>query len=351
MKTIGLAVFFSLIASATCFFGRAAALAEEPVRIKIATLAPSGSYDQLRDLILEKTGNQVDLKFYYGGIQGDAKDVLRKIRFRQLHGATLSGYGLGQIVPESRITNIPYVFRNYGEIEYVRENLEEYLNSEFEKEGFIVLGWYDIGFIYTFSKVPITSLEIARQQKFWVPENDMVANTICDVLDISPISLSITDVMTSLSTRLIDAASAPPLAAVAFRWYTRFQYMSEYPMGNVVSALVITKKQWDTISPANRKVVKDTSKVFFEKAKEVIREKNRKSITLLKKAGIQVVKLDKDEHKQFIEMTAEKTSKALVGKMFSQELLDKTMGLLEEYRRMHPDSTIERITEDIPAKE
>ena len=351
MKKLSLTVFFSLMTLTALFLGGALALAEEPVRIKIATLAPSGSYDQLRDLLLEKTNNQVDLKFYYGGIQGDAKDVLRKIRFRQLHGATLSGYGLGQIVPESRITNIPYVFKNYGEIEYVRGNLEEYLNNEFEKKGFIVLGWYDIGFIYTFSKVPITSLEIARQQKFWVPENDVVANTICEVLDISPISLSITDVMTSLSTRLIDAASAPPLAAVAFRWYTRFQYMSEYPMGNVVSALVITKKQWDNISPENQIAVKETSKVFFEKAKEVIREKNRKSITLLKKAGIQVVKLDKDEHKKFIEMTATKTSQALVGKMFSQELLDRTLGLLEEYRKMHPDSTIERITDDVPGKE
>lgn len=350
MKKLFLAVFFILIVTGTSFSAEAVAPEKEPVKIKIATLAPSGSYDLLRDLILEKTGNQVDLKFYYGGIQGDAKDVLRKIRFRQLHGATLSGYGLGQIVPESRITNIPYVFRNYGEIEYIRENLEEYLNNEFEKKGFIVLGWYDIGFIYTFSKVPITSLEVARQQKFWVPENDVVANTICEVLEISPISLSITDVMTSLSTRLIDAASAPPLAAVAFRWYTRFQYMSEYPMGNVVSALVITKKQWDNISAENQQKVSETSKVFFKKAKEVIREKNRKSIQLLKKAGIQVVGLDKDEHKKFIQMTAEKTSKALVGKMFSQELLDRTMSLLDEYRKMHPDSSIERITTDAPKK-
>ncbi len=346
MKKLILTVLFILISAGISFSGNKTAPQKEPVKIKIATIAPSGSYDKLKELILEKTGNQVDLKFYYGGIQGDAKDVLRKIRFKQLHGATLSGYGLGQIVPESRITNIPYVFRNYGEIEYVRGHLEEYLNKEFEKKGFIVLGWYDLGFIYTFSKVPITSLEVARQQKFWVPENDVVANTLCEVLEISPISLSITDVMTSLSTRLIDAASAPPLAAVALRWYTRFKYMSEYPMGNVVSALVVTKQQWNKIPPEDRKVVMETSSDFFEKAKKVIREKNKKSIQLLKKAGIQVVGIDREENKKFIQMTAKKTSDALVGKMFSQELLDRTMALLNKYREMHPDSSIERITGD-----
>lgn len=346
MKSRILAAFLVLISTGIFVSDSRGASEEEPVAIKIATLAPSGSYDGLKELILEKTSGQVNLKFYYGGIQGDAKDVLRKIRFRQLHGATLSGYGLGQIVPASRITNIPYVFRNHGEVAYVRNHLEEYLNKEFEKKGFIVLGWYDIGFIYTFSKVPITSLEVAREQKFWVPENDIVANTICEVLDISPISLSITDVMTSLSTRLIDAASAPPLAAVAFRWYTRFKYMSEYPMGNVVSALVVTRQQWDKVAAGDRPMVRETAKAFFEKAKKVIREKNRKSIQLLKKAGIQVVSIDKEENKKFIQMTAQKTSQALVGRMFSQELLDRTMNLLAEYREMHPDSDVVRISDD-----
>lgn len=312
-------------------------------KIKIATLAPSGSYEKLNQAIMTATKCEVGLKFYYGGIQGDAQDVLRKIKFKQLHGATLSGYGLGQIVPESRVTNIPYMFRNYGEVYHVRRNLEDYLNARFAEEGYKVLGWYDVGFIYTFSKVPITSIEIAREQKFWVPENDEVANALCETLGISPISLSITDVMTSLSTRLIDAASAPPVAAVAFRWYTRFDYMGEYPLGNVVSAMVITKKEWDRISPANQDRIEETSRAFFLKAEEVIREKNRKSIDLLKKAGIEVVRLDEKEYHDFIQTTSEQTREALVGKLFSRELLDRTIALLADYREAHPDSGVERI--------
>ncbi len=343
MKNLMAALIFFVLITSSLAAEETKTKVEPKVVLKLATLAPAGSYDKLRDMILERTGQEVELKFYYGGIQGDATDVLRKIRFKQLGGAILSGYGLGQIVPESRLTSLPYVFRNYGEVFYVNSNLEDYFDQKFKQAGFKALGWHSVGFIYTFSKIPITSLEIAREQKFWVPENDEVANALCETLGISPISLSITDVMTSLSTRLIDAASAPPLAAVAFRWYTRFKYMSEYPLGNVMNALVISNDQWNKISSESQAKIEAASKEFFQKAQEVIREKDRQSVAALKKAGIEVVRLDAGQEKQFIQTTSEKTMKALVGKLYSQEMLDRTLVLLAEYRKVHPDSTIERI--------
>jgi TRAP-type transport system periplasmic protein len=318
--------------------------------IKIATLSPKGSVmanilDELKTEILTQTNNEVGLKIYYGGIQGDAKDVLRKIRFRQLQGATLASYGLGQIAQECRVTSLPYIFKNYGEVDYVRSNLEDYMNNSFASKGFIVLGWYDIGFVYSFSKVPITSIEIAREQKFWAPEGDPLAMTVYrDVLGITPVSLSITDVLTSLSTRLIDAASAPPIAAVAFRWYTKFQYMTEYPSTNVLGGLIVTKDTWNKISPESQTKIKELSRHFSLKATDHFRKYNDKCILLLKKSGISVVRVNNAEgYKKYIEDTAEKTKEALVGKLFSRELLDRTMSLLEEYRKKHPDSKVQSI--------
>ncbi len=328
------------------------AIAKENAKtvIKIATLSPKGSgmaniLDELKTEIMTQTNNEVGLKIYYGGIQGDAKDVLRKIRFRQLQGATLASYGLGQIAQECRVTSLPYVFKNNGEVDYVRSNLESYMNKAFEDKGFIILGWYDIGFVYSFSKVPITSIEIAREQKFWAPEGDPLAMAVYrDVLGITPVSLSITDVLTSLSTRLIDAASAPPIAAVAFRWYTKFKYMTEYPSTSVLGGFVVTKDIWNKISPESQKKIKTLSRKYFLEATNNFRESNEKSIKLLKKSGISIVRVKNAEgYKSFIEDTAEKTKEALVGKLFSRELLDRTMSLLEDYRKKHPESKVQSI--------
>ncbi len=155
--------------------------------------------------------------------------MLKKNQYKQLHGGSFTGHGLGKIVSAVHVTELPYLFKNYGEISYVRSQLKENMNQLFFQEGIIVLGWYETGFAYVFSKVPIKDVETARQQKWWMWEGGPMQKATFDAMNISPVSLSLTDVMTSLSTKLIDAAATTPFGAVAFRWYTRFSYMGEYP--------------------------------------------------------------------------------------------------------------------------
>ena len=74
------------------------------VLLKIATLAPEGStwmnlMHEMDERVREATGNEVGFKFYAGGVQGDERLVLRKMRTGQLHGGGFTGNGLGVIAP------------------------------------------------------------------------------------------------------------------------------------------------------------------------------------------------------------------------------------------------------------
>jgi len=335
----------------TAFLNPLCAMAnqQEQVVIKIATLSSRNSMtgellQELTKQIKTQTDNKVKFKIYYGGVHGDAKNVLNKMKVRQLQGGMLASYGIGQIVPKVRVTGLPYLFRNYGEVEYVRSKLNPEMEQAFEEKGFIILGWYNIGFVHSFTKVPVTSLEIARQQKFWAPEGDPLAQAAYRSLGISPVTLSLTDVLTSLSTRLIDAASAPPIAAVAFRWHTKFKYMTEYPSTNVLGALVISKYIWDEVAPENQKKILPLTRECCRKISEGFKIQNKQSIEVMKKSGIQIVRVqDAEGYQKFIEDTTTKTMNALVGDMFSQELLDRTLAYLAEYRKAHPDSRVEKI--------
>ena len=320
------------------------------ITIKMATIAPKGSsmmnaFDSLAARIMEETKGEVGFKIYWGGVQGDEKDVLRKIKLGQLHGGGFMGAGLGQIVPEVRVTEIPYVFMNYEEVGYVRSNLEETMNKLFEEKGYIVLGWMDLGFLYTFSKVPLTSIEVARQQKWWTMEGEPIGREVYNALGIHPISLSITDVATSLSTNLIDCANSTPYGAVAFQWYTRFGYMGEYPSSSLIGATVITKKIWDKISPESQKIIWKISKDSHVKINNAVRQEDTKCLEILNKAGIQVVRdLEETQNVQYIFDAAKQARENLVGELYSQELLDRTLALVEEYRKAHPENnTVEMI--------
>src|SRR5262245_65885271 len=71
--------------------------------IRMATIAPKASKAMriLRawDLsVQEKTQNRVKFRFYAGGIQGDERDVLRKMKTNAVDATTLTSVGLGQVV-------------------------------------------------------------------------------------------------------------------------------------------------------------------------------------------------------------------------------------------------------------
>ena len=83
-------------------------------KIKFASLAPDGStwMNVMRELdqaIREETTGEVGFRIYPGGVAGDEKDVLRKIRLGQLHSAGFTGVGLGEIFSEVRIFDSPFL--------------------------------------------------------------------------------------------------------------------------------------------------------------------------------------------------------------------------------------------------
>lgn len=316
------------------------------ITIKIAALAPKGSslmnvLEEMKDRIKKETDNEVNFKIYPGGIQGDEKDVLTKIKLGQLQGGAFTSIGMGRIVPEVRVTDIPFLFKNYEEVAYVRARIKDKLEKLFLDKGFVVVAWADIGFVHTFSKEPVTR-ENLKNLKVWVWGDDVLSTTVWQSVGVTPISLSITDVLTSLSTKLIDTAPSTPFGAVAFRWYTKFNYISEIPSTDPSSAIIVSKDTWEKISPESVNKIKSISEWYHDKITTTNRKANADSLKILKDAGIKVVPAS-EKTIQFVTDMQLRTREELVGKLYPRELLNEVLGYLDEYRKMHPESDYTRI--------
>ncbi len=316
------------------------------VTIKIATLAPKGSalmnvLEELRDRVREETKNEVYFKIYPGAIQGDEKDVLTKIRLGQLQGGAFTSNGMGRVVPEVRITDIPYLFKNYEEVAYVRSKIKDKLEKLFDEKDFVVVAWADIGFVHLFSKEPVTADNL-KNLKVWVWGDDVLSLTIWKTVGVTPISLSITDVLTSLSTKLIDTAPSTPFGAVAFRWYTKFNYISEIPSTDPSSALLVSKNTWNKISPESKEKIARIAEWYHDTITTTNRKANADCLKILRDAGIKVAPATEESIKFVTDMQM-KTREALIGKLYSRELLNEVLGYLDEYRKMNPNSDYIRI--------
>ena len=97
----------------------------------------------------------------------------------------------------------------------------------------------------------------------------------------------------------------------------------------------------NSISPASQKKIKEIAKIHFNRLTKSNIEVDRKSVDVLKNSGIKVVHFE-DPETDLIEM-GKKARESIVGKVYSRELLDQTLSLLDEFRKIHPSRTFTRI--------
>jgi TRAP-type C4-dicarboxylate transport system substrate-binding protein len=261
---------------------------------KIATIAPDGSswMSALRagaSEIETRTGGRVLFRFYPGGIMGNDKSVLRKIRVGQLHGGAITGGGLAEILPEAQVYSLPFQFRSYAEVDYVRQRMDPLLMTALEREGYIGFGISEGGFAYLLSGNPIAGIDDLAGHKVWVPEGDTISRTAFEAMGISPISLPLTDVLTGLQTGLIDTVAATPTGAIALQWHTRVKHLTDAPLSYIYGTLVLRQRQFSKLSAADQQVVRQVMGEIFGQLNRQSREDNISARNALQSQGITFV--------------------------------------------------------------
>ncbi len=304
--------------------------------IKVALITPEGStwtntLYKMAEEVTQRTNGEVEFKIYAGGISGDELDVLRKMRVNRIQAAGFSGVGLGVLLKKIRILEAPLLFKSYGEIDFIKEALYNEFASDFEKKGYVLLGFAEAGFVYFFSKANLSKPDTLKDVKMWVWKGDSVAETFLTTFGIRTFPLHLTDVNTGLETGMIDSFYSPPLAAVAFQWFSRVGYVLDYPMVNSTGAFLLKKKAFDRLSEKNKKILKEVAKRYCDELVRLSRRDNSEALEVLKEAGIEFVSPTNEKIAAF-EQNAIKTYEKNIPLLYSRELYDRVKELLKEYR-------------------
>jgi len=309
-------------------------------QIKFATLAPEGStwMKTMHEIDVEvrrRTDNRLGFKFYPGGVQGDEKEVLRKIRTGQLHGGGFTGFGLGAVAPEVRVNELPFMFRSLDELDHLRGKTDPHFEGLFADKGFLHLGWADVGFIYLFSKQPIRSPDDLAKARMWVWAGDPLAELFFKAFDLSPIPLSAPDVLTALQTGVIDAVYGSALSCIALQWFTRIDYVTDVPLTHGMGAALVSRSALKDVDPADVKVLTEVSRPLLRALTEKTRVQNEEAMGELRKEGVQVIEVTPDVRAEFFRV-GRSSWKDGVGRLYPQELLDRVDSILNEYRASTP---------------
>lgn len=303
---------------------------------KIASLAPDGSvwakrFKEFAQEVEKETNGEVGFKIYPGGVMGDDRAMYRKMRIGQLHGGGFTMTGISEIVNNFRVLGLPFLFNSYDEVDQVIERLWPRLREEFAAKNLELLAMSEMGFIYTMSTIPITSLADLKKSKSWTPEGDPVSLALLEAAGVSPIPLSIPDVLTSLQTGLINTAFNSFYGSIVLQWFTRTNYITDIPFVYAYGAFVIDKRSFSRLPPHHAEIMRSAARKYFARLLQDTRKSNEESRQVLLDKGITILPgsaVTDAELKKIQEKTVDK----LIGKAFSREIYETTMQHLHDIR-------------------
>jgi len=307
--------------------------------LRIATLAPSGSpwmevLDKAASETRDKTAGRVTLKYFAGGQQGDERDFVRKINLGQLDGAAVTAVGLSMIDESIRVLELPMMFENTEEFDYVADKLWPHFQKKFENKGFVLADRGEVGWIYFLSKAKVEKIADLRGQKLWMWGDDQLVGAIFKKLGLNGVPLGVPEVDAALTSGKIDACYGSPVAAVALQWYSKIKFMTSMPMSFAMGANVVSIKAYKKMSPEDAKLLEDISRANAKKLRKTIRKANEDAKGTMSRKGVTVVPTPIAMVDEFTKASAEIWNE-LAGKLYSKEELKMVLDARDEYRAKH----------------
>ncbi len=307
--------------------------------LKIATVAPEGSawMQEMRQVgkrIEQETQGRVRLKLYPGGVMGNDRTVLRKIRAGQLHGGAFTSGALAEVYPDIELYGLPLLFRSYAEVDYARERMDAQMIAGLDRAGFVALALTDGGFARLMSQRPVRQVSDLAGAKIWAQEGDVMSTTALAIAGVTPVQLSLADVYTALQTGLVDTLAAPAMGAIALQWHTKVKYLTDFPLTYLMGAFVIDKKVFSKLQPGDQQVIRKAVSGAAQRLDAGSREGERSAQQALRDLGIEFVSATTPEE---VERWHAITREALVvlreKQIYSDAMIDQLQRLVEEYRR------------------
>lgn len=318
------------------FFSSSPLQAAPKYLFKIASLAPAGSiwierFENFAKEVGQKTGGEVGFRVYPGGVMGDDQSMYRKMRVGQLHGGGFTMSGISTVVPDFRVMSIPFLFKSYEEVDHVKAGLLPTFKERFREMGLELVAMTEVGFIYAMSTRPISTFEELKDSKNWGPSGDPISEVYFSALGISPVQLTIPDVLSSLQSGLIETVYNSLYGSIVLQWFTKARYVADIPYGYAYGAFALDEGKFAKLPDTHKKAIEEAAAITFPVLLEKTRESNTESRRVLEERGIEFLKVDR-KTADILQQKSEESVDQLIPDSLSRDIYDQTITLRRQFR-------------------
>ena len=242
-------------------------------------------------LISERTGGRHEIKVFHSRQLGEEKETIEQTRAGAIDLNRTNVALIGNFVPAMNVLAMPFLFRS---IEHMQKVLDGPIGREilgsFEPYGFVGLAFYDSGARSIYNSVrPVKSLADLKGLRIRVQQSELMSEMI-RALGAEPVELPYGQVLTGLSTHLIDGAENNWPSFVTTEHYKHAGYytLTEHTMSPEV--LVISLKAWKSLSAEDQTIFREAAARSSLYMREKWRDLEEQSERKAEAAGITVIK-------------------------------------------------------------
>lgn len=281
-------------AAAIVAFG---AQAQDTRTIKFATQNPKGhplvmGMEKFAEIVAAKSGGKLKVNLFPGGTLGSDQANVSAIQGGTLEMATMNSGILASQVKEFAVYDFPFMFGSNAEAEAIVDGpFGRKLHDKLKDKGLIGLSYFELGFRdITNSKRPITKVEDLAGLKLRVIPNPINVDWV-KALDANPTPLPFPEVYAAMEQKAIDGQENPVTVINANKFYEVQKHVVLSHHQYNPQSVLISKKFWDSLAPAQQKIVADAAAEATRYQRQQAREQVAIALDNMKKNGMQVTEL------------------------------------------------------------
>jgi TRAP-type transport system periplasmic protein len=241
--------------------------------------------------VQNKTAGRYVCQHFPSSALGGEREMAEGLQIGTIDAANLTTGPLGNFVPEVRVLDLPFLFRDY---DHARKTLDgpigQEMLSKFQGKGVVALAWTENGFRHmTNNKRPIVKPADTMGLKLRTMENKVHMEGY-RAFGIQPTPMAFPEVFGALQQGTVDGQENPIPVILASKFAQVQKHLSL--TGHVYSpaVLLVSPRLWGKLPEADKPIFVEAARKAAVAQRKKVNDDENTGVAQLEKSGMTVVK-------------------------------------------------------------
>jgi len=293
-------IFIKAVLTATAMAIAGSVAAQDRI-LKFALNGPDGhpavvGMKKFKESVEAKSGGKLKINLYLNGTLGGDQAVLSAVQGGTVEMSVMNSGILSSVAKELAIFDFPFLFGNEKESDAIVDGpIGKRLHALLDPKGVVGLSYWELGYRQvTNSKRALNRVEDIEGLKLRVIPSPINVDWV-KALGANPVPMPFPEVYAAMESKAIDGHENPISVIAASKFWEVQKYVAMTNHQYNPQSVIFSKKIWDNLSGAEKKIIEESAEVASKVQREAARAAVASNLEILKKNGMTVTQFSPAE--------------------------------------------------------